>query len=133
MPQEEGAAPLLVFLIDADGDDREEAQHILRDSGITVCATASAREARYELERAVPDIVIWAQDPDSPAHCSLFCGFNNDSIRSDIVVLMPEPGKPAECEQICKKPGREIIPVVSIVPKNHRHPPVSVSDRRGWR
>lgn len=119
MPQEEGAEPLLVLLIDAVGDDREEAQCRLQDSGIIVRAVADVHEARRELARAIPDIVVWSQDPDSPAHCSLFCGFRNDTIQSSLVVLMPEANKAAECKQVCKKPGRKIIPVVAIVPGNH--------------
>ncbi len=119
MSQEEGVAPLLVLLIDADSDDREEAQRTLQESGIAVCAAADAREARLELERAIPDIVLWAQAPDSPAHCSLFCGFSNDNIQSNVIILMPEASESAACVQVCKKPGREFVPVVSIVPESH--------------
>ena len=119
MPQEEGTQPLLVLLIDADGDDRREAQSLLQASGIAVSAVADASEARRELERAIPDFVIWTQEPSNPAHCSLFCGNRNDNIQSSVVILMPELDKPVECEQICKKPGREIIPVISIIPEGH--------------
>jgi diguanylate cyclase (GGDEF)-like protein/PAS domain S-box-containing protein len=119
MPQEEGIAPLLVLLIDADGGARAEAQGMLQDAGIAVCAVADPREARHELERAEPDIVLWTQNPDNPAHCSMLCGFNNEAIRSDIIILMPEKGNSPDCDQLCTKPGRESIPVISIVPANH--------------
>jgi len=119
MSQDEGTKPLLVLLIDAEGDERKNATCLLEESGIEVYAAANASDARAVLERAIPDIVIWVQALDSSAHCSLFCGYNNEKIQSGVVLLTPELDSPSACEQVCKKPGREYIPVVLIVPEGH--------------
>jgi diguanylate cyclase (GGDEF)-like protein/PAS domain S-box-containing protein len=91
----------------------------LQQSGFVVYSVANVSEARRELERAIPDLIIWAREPAGAFHCSLFCGSSNDAIRSDIVVLMPEPSVSPNCEKFCKKPGRDHIPVIALVPENN--------------